>query len=334
MTSVPADPEFFGHYRVVRKLGSGGMGEVYLAHDSTLERPVAIKLIAGSQTDTEGGRRRLLREAQAAAALDHPNICAVHEIRSDGGRSFIVMQFCDGETLAARLQRGAIPPDETATLIMQVADALAFAHRAGLVHRDIKPQNIIISPRGQVKVLDFGLAKLATAEGHPSDHTRTDTQLTLEGSPVGTASYMAPEQIRCVAVDTRADLFALGVVMYECLTGRRPFEGRSTYEIFDAIVNRRPTPPSEVTPTIPPALSDLCIRLLAKDPGQRVQSAEAVRDLLAQQNDGARRDAETGSSAGRSVHAHLTGRVPPMVRTRRAAAAASVVLALTVRASR
>jgi serine/threonine protein kinase len=230
VTNVPADPEFLGHYRVVRKLGSGGMGDVYLAHDSTLERPVAIKLIAGSQTDTEGGRRRLLREAQAAAALDHPNICAVHEIRSEGGRSFIVMQFCDGETLAARLQRGPIPPDETTALLMQVADALAFAHRAGLVHRDVKPQNIIISPRGRVKVLDFGLAKLARPDGRPPEDTRTDMQLTLEGSPVGTASYMAPEQIRCAPVDTRADLFAVGVVMYECLTGRRPFEGRSTYE--------------------------------------------------------------------------------------------------------
>jgi serine/threonine protein kinase len=294
VTNVPADPEFFGHYRVVRKLGSGGMGDVYLAHDSTLERPVAIKLIAGSQTDTEGGRRRLLREAQAAAALDHPNICAVHEIRSDGGRSFIVMQFCDGETLAARLQRGPIPPDETTALLMQVADALAFAHRAGLVHRDVKPQNIIISPHGRVKVLDFGLAKLARPEGRPPEDTRTDMQLTLEGSPVGTASYMAPEQIRCAAVDTRADLFAVGVVMYECLTGRRPFEGRSTYEVLDAIVNRRPRPPGEVTPATPPALSDLCLKLLAKDPEDRVQSAEEVRDLLAQQAEGARRDAATG----------------------------------------
>ena len=331
MTNVPADPEFFGHYRVVRKLGSGGMGDVYLAHDSTLERPVAIKLIAGSQTDTEGGRRRLLREAQAAAALDHPNICAVHEIRSDGGRSFIVMQFCDGETLAARLHRGPIPPDETTALLMQVADALAFAHRAGLVHRDVKPQNIIISPHGRVKVLDFGLAKLARPEGRPPEDTRTDMQLTLEGSPVGTASYMAPEQIRCAAVDTRADLFAVGVVMYECLTGRRPFEGRSTYEVLDAIVNRRPTPPGEVTPATPPALSDLCLKLLAKDPEDRVQSAEEVRDLLAQQAEGARRDAATGSSANRSGGpAHVVGRPVPLVRTWRAAAAASAAVALIV----
>jgi eukaryotic-like serine/threonine-protein kinase len=278
---VPAEPEFLGHYRVVRKLGEGGMGEVYLAHDSTLERPVAIKLITGFRTDHDTGRRRLLREAQAAAALDHPNICAVHEIRSEGDRSFIVMQFCDGETLAARLERGPLGADEAAELLGQVADALAFAHRAGLVHRDIKPQNIMISPRGRVKVLDFGLAKVAGLAGQVSDDTPTETVLTFHGSPVGTASYMAPEQIKCEAVDSRADLFAMGVVMYECLTGRRPFEGRSTYEILDAVVTRDPPPPQAVNPAVPAAFGDLCMRLLAKRPDERLQSAEELREHLA-----------------------------------------------------
>jgi tetratricopeptide (TPR) repeat protein len=298
VTSVPAEPEFLGHYRVVRKLGEGGMGEVYLAHDSTLERPVAIKLITGFRTDEETGRRRLLREAQAAAALDHPNICAVHEVRSEGDRSFIVMQFCDGETLAARLERGPLGVDETADLLGQVADALAFAHRAGLVHRDIKPHNIMISPHGRVKVLDFGLAKVAGLAGQLSDDTPTATVLTFEGSPVGTASYMAPEQIKCEAVDARADLFALGVVMYECLTGQRPFEGRSTYDILDAVVTRDPPPPSELNPAVPAALSDLCLHLLEKRPADRLQSAAELRERLA----ALRRDADatgTRSAAAR-----------------------------------
>ena len=295
MTSVPAEPEFLGHYRVVRKLGEGGMGEVYLAHDSTLERPVAIKLITGFRTDEDTGRRRLLREAQAAAALDHPNICAVHEVRSEGDRSFIVMQFCDGETLAARLERGPLGVEETAHLLGQVADALAFAHRAGLVHRDIKPHNIMISPHGRVKVLDFGLAKVAGLAGQLSDDTPTATVLTFEGSPVGTASYMAPEQIRCEPVDARADLFALGVVMYECLTGLRPFEGRSTYEILDAVVTREPPPPHEVNPGVPAAFSDLCLHLLAKRPEDRLQSAAELRDALAALGRGA--DATSARSA-------------------------------------
>ena len=273
------------------------MGEVYLAHDSTLERPVAIKLITGFRTDQEMGRRRLLREAQAAAALDHPNICAVHEVRSEGDRSFIVMQFCDGETLAARLERGPLGADDTADVLGQVADALAFAHRAGLVHRDIKPHNIMVSPHGRVKFLDFSLVKVAGLAG-PSDNTPTETVLTFQGSPVGTASYMAPEQIRCEPVDARADLFALGVVMYECLTGRRPFEGRSTYEILDAVVTREPPPPHEVNPAVPAAFSDLCLHLLAKRPEDRLQSAAELRDELAALGRGA------AATTARSATAH------------------------------
>ena len=285
------------------------MGEVYLAHDSTLERPVAIKLITGFRTDQEMGRRRLLREAQAAAALDHPNICAVHEVRSEGDRSFIVMQFCDGETLAARLERGPLGADDTADVLGQVADALAFAHRAGLVHRDIKPHNIMVSPHGRVKVLDFGLAKVAGLAG-PSDNTPTETVLTFQGSPVGTASYMAPEQIRCEPVDARADLFALGVVMYECLTGRRPFEGRSTYEILDAVVTREPPPPHEVNPAVPAAFSDLCLHLLAKRPEDRLQSAAELRDELAALGRGAAATIARSATAHRRT-ASAAARQPP-----------------------
>src|SRR5918993_2817621 len=156
VASSPDDPVFFGHYRVVRKIGAGGMGEVYLAHDITLGRKVAIKVISASRPGEDAGRR-LLREAQAAAALDHPNICTVHEIRSEAGRSFIVMQYCEGETLADRLHRGQLAAGETIDVVSQVANALAFAHNQGLVHRDVKPQNIMVGSSGRVTVLDFGL---------------------------------------------------------------------------------------------------------------------------------------------------------------------------------
>ena len=253
---------------------------MYLAHDITLGRKVAIKVISASRPGEDAGRR-LLREAQAAAALDHPNICTVHEIRSEAGRSFIVMQYCEGETLADRLHRGRLAAGETIDVVSQVANALAFAHNQGLVHRDVKPQNIMVGSSGRVTVLDFGLAKSITPRGRLSEDTPTETQLTAEGVPIGTAAYMSPEQIKCEPVDGRADLFALGVVMYQCLTGRRPFEGRHTFEVFEAVLHHDPVPPATVQPGVPQALSDLCMHLLARAPHERPQSAEEVCGYLA-----------------------------------------------------
>jgi tetratricopeptide (TPR) repeat protein len=274
-------PEVVSHYRILRRLGAGGMGEVYLATDITLGRSVAIKFLAQGDDAEASGRRRLLREAQAAAALDHPNICAVHEIGSEDGRSFIVMQYCEGETLAARLRHGPLPLATALDLVAQVSDALAFAHRHGIVHRDVKPQNVIIGPEGRVKVLDFGLAKPIWPS---TDGTAglTQTQLTTDGSPVGTAAYMAPEQIRCGPVDGRTDLFSTGVLLYECLAGQRPFTGASTYEILEGICHREPAAPSSMDPRIPAEVDTLTLQMLAKSPGDRPERAEHVRDALRQ----------------------------------------------------
>ncbi|HEX6212473.1 MAG TPA: protein kinase, partial [Methylomirabilota bacterium] len=267
------------HYRLIRKLGAGGMGEVYLARDLTLERQVAIKVISRGRQHDEPAKRRLLREAQAAAALEHPNICAVYEAGSDQGHGFVVMQFCEGETLARRLERGPLPLQEALDVVGQIAEALAFAHRAGIVHRDIKPHNIMLTPGGRVKVLDFGLAKIAPSGSPPSDSS-TETGLTQQGSPVGTAAYMSPEQIRCEPIDARSDLFSVGVVLFECLTGRRPFDGPSTYSIFDAIVHHDPPSPAAINPHVPPELAALCLRLLAKSRSERVQSADELRGSI------------------------------------------------------
>ena len=218
-------PEVVSHYRIRRRLGAGGMGEVYLADDLTLKRQVAIKLLTSEDLTNEQVRRNLLREAQAAASLDHPNICPVYEVGTDGDLSFIVMQYVEGETLAARLKQGRPSPDEALDIAAQVADALATAHRQGVVHRDIKPQNIVLTPLGGLKVLDFGLAKRAP-EG-PASEEMTRSTLGQSGAVVGTAPYMSPEQVKQEPVDGRSDLFALGATYYECLTGRRAFLGKT-----------------------------------------------------------------------------------------------------------
>lgn len=302
-------PEQLSHYQLIRKLGAGGMGEVYLARDLTLERHVAIKVISGLRQHEEPAKRRLLREAQAAAALDHPNICTVYEAGAEGGRGFIVMQYCEGETLARRLERGSLSVEETLDLMAQIAEALAFAHRAGIIHRDVKPHNIIVSPGGRVKVLDFGLAKVSPAEGlSDANSTPTETQLTLEGSPVGTAAYMSPEQVRCEPADARSDMFSVGVLMFECLTGRRPFEGRSIYSVFDAIVNHDPPSPAALNPRVPPAVAALCLRLLAKTPFERVQSADELRGSIL----------ELRHRSGSGSDAPFAGRAPAFRSARRA----------------
>jgi tetratricopeptide (TPR) repeat protein len=294
-------PEVVSHYRILRPLGAGGMGEVYLATDITLGRQVAIKFV-GQGTADESSRRRLLREAQAAAALDHPNICAVHEIGSENQRSFIVMQFCEGETLAERLRRGPLPVPDALDVLAQVADALAFAHRRGIVHRDVKPQNIIIGPEGRVKVLDFGLAKPLDMSAAGTAANLTETQLTEYGSPVGTAAYMAPEQVRCGPIDGRTDLFSTGVVLYECLTGQRPFGGATVYEVLEGICHGEPPFPSSLEAAVSPALERLCLQLLAKSPADRPASAEQVRDALREM----RGDDEAKSATRR----RFTGRWP------------------------
>jgi tetratricopeptide (TPR) repeat protein/tRNA A-37 threonylcarbamoyl transferase component Bud32 len=272
--------EQVSHYRIIQKLGAGGMGEVFLAHDTKLERKVAIKMLPAKSIDDAHARKRLFREARAAATLDHPNICAIHEVNEESDAVFIVMQYVEGETLAAKLLESPLTPDEVIDIGIQVGEALSEAHARGVIHRDIKPQNVIITPRGQVKVLDFGLARVARAEETTSPEAKTITQLTEEGYIVGTVAYMSPEQLKGQAVDTRSDLFSLGVMLYECAAGRPPFTGTSKIEISSKVLQVEPRKPSEVNPGIPKGLERIILKAMAKEPADRYQTAdEILRDL-------------------------------------------------------
>ena len=266
-----------GRYRVLRTLGAGGMGEVLLAEDTTLSRRVAIKRLPEGRRLDAAARERILREARAAAALDHPHICPVYEVHAAADPPFIVMQFVEGETLAARLRRGPLPADAVARLGIELADALGAAHAAGVIHRDLKPQNVMLTPASGSRLLDFGLAARSVMAAAAADQSPTIS----EGSGLaGTPAYMAPEQVQQQPVDGRADLFALGAVLYECLTGRPPFSGASLLQLFTAVVETDPPPPSSLRPGLNPAWDALCARLLAKSPDGRFQSAAAVVTAL------------------------------------------------------
>ena len=262
------------HYRLERVLGAGGMGEVFLARDLTLDRLVAIKFLIAPGDDH--ARRRLLSEARSAAALDHPSICTIHEVVTDAvSGDFIVMQHVEGETLARRLTQGRLSPAETLAIASPLFHALAAAHRAGIIHRDIKPQNIILTPSGQPKLLDFGIAKRLLPEPGPADATTT-SQLTGESDVVGTLAYMSPEQIQGRPVDARSDLFSLGCVLYECLVGVRPFGGASRAEAIGQLLHVDAPAPSSVVPGLAPTYDTLCADLLRKSPADRFQSADEV----------------------------------------------------------
>ncbi len=266
-----------GHYRIIRELGRGGMGVVYLARDQRLERHVAIKVLAADRGDT---RPRLLREARAIAAIDHPNICAVYEVgETADGQAFIVMQHLEGETLAAMLQRGPLPPREALVLAAQIAEALAAAHGRGIIHRDLKPQNVIVTAAGRARLLDFGLSKeQPDPVRDPGAVTRWGD--TLDGVFKGTPAYMSPEQIQQRPIDGRSDLFALGVMLFECLTGHPAFAGATTGELFGQILYVHPPPVSSLRPELTERHDELCCRLLAKDPADRFQSADEVIGAL------------------------------------------------------
>jgi eukaryotic-like serine/threonine-protein kinase len=228
------------HYRILQQLGRGGMGEVYLAEDAQLGRKVAIKFLPSEVAADEQARQRLLQEARTAATLDHPNICAIYDVGQEADSNFIVLQYIEGETLAARLRRRRPDVREALAIAEQVADALRHAHARGIVHRDIKPENIMLTSDGQVKVLDFGLAKTVR------DPNLTDadavTKLTMPGTLVGTVPYMSPEQLRGEELDCRSDIFSFGAVLYELLSGRRPFEAKSPAELISAILTAEPPP--------------------------------------------------------------------------------------------
>jgi len=261
-------------YEICSQIGSGGMGQVYLAKDTRLDRKVAIKFLYPEPLAGTWAPHRLLNEAQAAAALDHPNICTVYEAGEADGLSFIVMQYLEGETLAARLTERPIELGEALTIAQQVAVALSEAHGRGVVHRDIKPQNIVLTTRGEVKVLDFGLAKRSPQQGcEPGTASPASSET---GIVAGTAGYMSPEQVRGGAVDHRTDLFSLGVVLYEMLTGVKPFARDTTVRTLAAIVEDEPPAMGRLRPPLPEQLQVLVRRLLKKDPDARCQTANDV----------------------------------------------------------
>ena len=305
-----------GPYEIIAALGAGGMGEVYRARDTRLDRLVAIKILRGGDAVSPIMRERFDREARAIALLSHPHICTLYDIGHHDGMAFVVMEYMEGETLAERLSRqrprssaGAhprptltartpapapagdaarhpapkvpLPLDETILIATQLADALTAAHRAGIVHRDLKPGNIIVTGHG-VKVLDFGLAKLKSSDdaGVNAPSTTTDSPLTAEGMLVGTIPYMAPEQLEGRSVDHRTDIFAFGGIVYEMATGRRAFAGDSQASLIAAILDRDPEPIRGAEPLTPPALERLILKCLVKDPDLRWQSASDIADEL------------------------------------------------------
>ncbi|MFL6247777.1 MAG: protein kinase domain-containing protein [Thermoanaerobaculia bacterium] len=266
-------PEVLGHYRIVSLLGSGGMGEVYLADDATLGRRVAIKILPHTIARDAEAKRRMLREARAVAALDHPNVCTIYDVGEHDARPYIVMQYIEGETLFERLRQGRLSFSECCDIGMQVAGALDEAHSHGVVHRDVKPMNIMLTTRGQVKVLDFGLARFAEMKDGSTE------VLSKTGVVTGTAPYMSPEQLRGATTDARSDIFSFGIVLYEMATGRRPFDRDSTVATITAILFEDPEPidDEDIAPLIP-----IIRRALAKEPSKRYASTTALVEALEQ----------------------------------------------------
>jgi tetratricopeptide (TPR) repeat protein/predicted Ser/Thr protein kinase len=255
------------------------MGEVFLAEDTSLGRKVAIKMLPDGCAGSDPARRRLVNEAKAAAALDHPNICAIHEVGEEDDSVFIVMQYIDGETLAERIRQQPLSPDDVVEIGIQAAQALEVAHAAGIIHRDIKPQNIIVTPRGQLKVLDFGLAQVA--QQGPAD-AQTMERLTVEGTTIGTPGFMSPEQLLGRYVDARSDIFSLGVTLYACATGRLAFDRGTPLEVAMRVMTETPPPPSKLNPAVPQALDAIIARAMAIDVAARYESARSLHaDLLA-----------------------------------------------------
>jgi eukaryotic-like serine/threonine-protein kinase len=280
VSSYLAVGQLVGHYKIREKIGAGGMGEVYLAEDSKLDRQVAIKILPREFTEDAERIRRFIREAKFVSALNHPNIVTIHEIGHSDGQQFIAAEYIEGETLREHLKRERLSLASALEISIQIASALKAAHGAGIIHRDIKPDNIMIRPDGLTKVLDFGIAKLAEPSAGAFDvdaEAATATEGTTPGMLVGTANYMSPEQARGDEIDERTDIFNFGIVLYEMVSGKRAFEGANTMDVIGAILHKEPIPLNQVMPELPEAVERIVNKALRKDRAERFQTA---KDLL------------------------------------------------------